>query len=68
MEERRSSRKQWTIRRRMAVVAYVCGLFLFPLFYVLYPKIEGLALPYYGLITFVLTAYYGLSTYQDTKK
>jgi len=59
--------KQWKIRRRMAVGAYLFGLVLFPLFYVKYPQLSELAMPYYTLITFILTAYYSFATYNDIK-
>ena len=57
--------KQWKIRRRMAIGAYLFGLVIFPVFYVKYPQLGELAIPYYSLITLVLTSYYGFATWSD---
>ncbi len=60
-------KKQWAVRRKMAISAYIFGLVIFPIAYVKYPQIKDLAMPYYTFITFVLTAYYSFSTWQDVK-
>lgn len=60
-------KKQWKIRRRMAIIAYIFGLVLFPAAYVKYPNLGQLAMPYYTLITVILTAYYSFATYNDIK-
>jgi len=58
---------QWKVRRRMAIVAYVFGLVVFPAMYIKYPSLSQIAMAYYGLITVVLGAYYSFATYQDIK-
>jgi len=60
--------KQWRIRRRMAIIAYVCGLFIYPVAFIKWPELKELSMAYYSLITVVLGAYYGFATYHDIKE
>ena len=60
-------KKMWLIRRRMALGAYIFGLLIFPIAVMLKPDLKDIAIPYYTLITFVLTAYYTFATYHDVK-
>jgi len=59
--------KSWAVRRRMAYGAYLFGLVIFPIAYIKYPELGQLTIPYYSLITFILTSYYGFVTYNDVK-
>lgn len=60
-------KQQWKVRRRMAVGAYIFGFVVFPIAFMMEPKLGDIAMAYYGLITVVLGAYYSWATYQDVK-
>jgi len=61
-------KKQWNVRRRMAKTAFIAGIFVFPVAYINYPLLGGIAAPYYGLIMAVLAGYYGFATWHDMKR
>jgi len=60
----------WIIRRTMAVAAFISAVVFYPLLVMLAEPANAellvqLAVPYYALVTLVLTAYYGIATYDD---
>ncbi len=63
-----AAKKDWVIRRHMAVGAYIAGVLLFPIAYMIEPKLKDIAIPYYTFITFLLTSYYAWVTIQDMKE
>ena len=57
----------WKNRRIMAYGAWAVGLFVFPalVFATENASLVEIAVPLYALITFILTAYYAVATWDD---
>lgn len=63
--------KRWTIRRRMAIVAFASGL-LYPVLLAFAPaesvsQVADVAMPFYTFVTFIVSLYATAVTWEDNK-
>ncbi len=63
-----NGKDNWKNRRRMAWIAFITGIVGFPLGVIAQPALASIAMPYYTLVTFVMTAYIGVATWDDVEE